>query len=66
MRFLSLSPLALFALTAAAQDPAPRQTWSDLDGDGLSDLYVVAPGRDDMGYATWATGASPTSPNWPG
>ena len=48
MRFLSLSPLALFALTAAAQDPAPRHTWSDFDGDGLSDLYVVTPGRDDV------------------
>ena len=48
MRFLSLSPLALFALTAAAQDPAPRHIFSDFDGDGLADLYVVAPGRDDV------------------
>jgi len=48
LTFLTSLTFSLCGALSSAQESAPRHLLADLDGDGLPDLYVSAPDRDDV------------------
>ena len=41
------SVLALIPALTGFSGEYVREVWADIDGDGLQDLYILAPGADD-------------------